>query len=720
MSFATMNTNQILMRAMSLHQAGQLQHAEVLYRQILQFNPVHADAMHLLGLLTASSGNLDGAVNLIESAIRVSPSHAPFHLNLGNLYHELRDYDAALACFDRALKLDQKLSDAYYNRGNTQQTMGRYEEAIASYDLAIRCKSDCADYYYNRANVLQILNKFQDAVVGYDKALSVQSNHVGALFNQGNALQSLKKFDLAVASYVKAIQLKPGCADFYNNLGNALRGLNRLDEAVLAYSQAAQLNPEYAEACHNRGIVLQAMARHEEAVVSLEMARRIKPSYDYISGVILFGKMKLCDWAGYDEAIATLEEQILQGRKVASPFTVTVLMDSSRLQKKAAETYANDKYPLNSSLGAIPVRSPSERIKVGYYSADFHNHATTWLIAELFERHDRSRFELFAFSFGPDRQDEMRRRITDAFDHFIDVRNQSDEEVARLSRSLSIDIAVDLKGFTHDERMGVFSYRAAPVQVSYLGYPGTTGTEYIDYLIADRILVPEASQSGYSEKIVYLPDSYQVNDRKRVIAQRQFTRAEVGLPEQGFVFCCFNNSYKITPKVFDSWVRILNAIPMSVLWLYEDNPTAVHNLRQQAVIRGLDPSRLVFAQKMELPEHLARHRLADLFLDSLPCNAHTTASDALWAGLPVLTCKGESFASRVAASLLTAMHLPDLITETVEQYEGLAIKLASHPEQLQHIKVKLKQNRLTTSLFDTERYTKNLESAFIQMVDQCQ
>jgi predicted O-linked N-acetylglucosamine transferase (SPINDLY family) len=341
-------------------------------------------------------------------------------------------------------------------------------------------------------------------------------------------------------------------------------------------------------------------------------------------------------------------------------------------------------------------------------------------MAELFELHDKSKFELIAFSFGPDLKDEMRSRVSQAFNQFIDITTVSDKSVAQLSRELGIDIAVDLKGLTKNSRLGIFSYKAAPIQVSYLGYPGTLGADYIDYLIADKTLIPKKSQEHYSEKIVYLPNSYQVNDRHRVIAPTQFTKQDLGLPRDSFVFCCFNNNYKITPDVFDSWVRILEAVDASVLWLLEDNQTAAANLRKEASLRGLDPARLVFAKHMDLPEHLARHKAADLFLDTLPCSAHTTASDALWAGLPVLTCMGESFASRVAASLLFAIGLPELVTETTNEYEALAIELATNPAKLKAIKDKLESNRLTTPLFNTALFTKHIEVAYTEMYERYQ
>jgi predicted O-linked N-acetylglucosamine transferase (SPINDLY family) len=336
-------------------------------------------------------------------------------------------------------------------------------------------------------------------------------------------------------------------------------------------------------------------------------------------------------------------------------------------------------------------------------------------MAELFESHDKERFELFAFSFGPDSQDEMRQRVSRAFDRFIDVRFMSDMEVARMARELEIDIAIDLKGYTQDARPGIFSYRCAPVQVNYLGYPGTMGAEYMDYLIADKVLIPAESQTHYTENIVYLPHSYQVNDTKRVISDRTFTKAELGLPETGFVFCCFNNSYKITPTTFDSWMRILKAVEGSVLWLLEDSASATHSLQRQAQARGVQANRLIFAKRMPLSEHLARHRLADLFLDTLPYNAHTTCSDALWAGLPVLTLPGVSFAARVSASLLEAIELPELIAHSQADYEQLAIEFALNPARLTGVREKLASKRLTAPLYNTPLFTQHLESAYRQM-----
>jgi predicted O-linked N-acetylglucosamine transferase (SPINDLY family) len=406
--------------------------------------------------------------------------------------------------------------------------------------------------------------------------------------------------------------------------------------------------------------------------------------------------------------------------KAAPPFAVLALTDSSMLQRQAAETWVAARHPERRALPPPARRPGGGRIRIGYFSADYHGHATAHLVAGLLEAHDRERFEIFAFSFGPASGDEMRTRISAAVDRFIDVRDRSDQDVAQFSRSLGIDIAVDLKGFTSGARPDIFANRAAPVQVSYLGYPGTMGAGYIDYIIADRTVLPEDARRHYSEKVVYLPYSYQVNDDKREIADVAPSRAALGLPSDGFVFCCFNASYKIEPGTFRTWMRILQRIEGSVLWLFESNPAASASLRKEAEAAGVGGERLVFAEHLPQALHLARHRAADLFLDTRPCNAHTTASDALWAGLPVLTCAGESFASRVAASLLNAIGLPELVTTSPQHYEALAMELARDRGRLSGLREKLARNRLAEPLFDTARFTKHIESAYMQMDERHQ
>jgi predicted O-linked N-acetylglucosamine transferase (SPINDLY family) len=424
-------------------------------------------------------------------------------------------------------------------------------------------------------------------------------------------------------------------------------------------------------------------------------------------------KMANCRWDSHDEDMASLIDAVKAKETAMPPFPLFGLIDEATLQLECARTWVRHQRTEHAELGPIDRSSRHERIRVGYFSWDFREHAVATAIAQLFEVHSREEFEWVAFSLGPDTQDAMRKRLEGCFDRFIDVRGRSDLEVAQLSRSLEIDVAVDLSGHTMGSRPGIFALRAAPVQVSYLGYSGTMGAPYIDYMIGDETVIPAGSERYYEEKIIYMPHSYLVSDATRTIAERRFTREELGLPERGFVYCCFNNAYKITPQVFEIWMRILARVEGSVLWLSGSNETAQGNLRREAERRGVAGQRLIFSKRLELmSEHLARHRAADLFLDTLPYNAHTTASDALWTGLPVLTRLGESFASRVAGSLLTVLELSELITHTAEEYEELAVGLAHDAGRLERIRAALAQRLPGSALYDTPRYARHLESAY--------
>ena len=488
--------------------------------------------------------------------------------------------------------------------------------------------------------------------------------------------------------------------------------LRRLEDELATCDKAIACKPDDADGYVNRGHVLLKLKRREDALASFEAAIALKPDYEFLCSDVLHTKMRICEFSNIETEFAQISQRIMRGEKAGCPFHIIAISDSLEVQRKTAEIWIRKGHPTHAALPSIPGRPPRERIRIGYFSADFCNHPIMDLMAELIEKHDRSRFELIAFSFGPERNDKMRRRLMTSFESFIDVRNKSNKDVALLSRNLEVDIAVDLMGLHFGARTGIFALRAAPIQINYLGYTGTMGAEYIDYIIADPIVIPEESKQHYREKIVYLPNSYQVNDTKRSIADKAFTREELGLPPTGFVFCCFNRNFKITPHVFDCWMRILKQVEGSVLWLLEDDAKAASNLRMEASTRGVDATRLIFAEHIPADEHIARYRFAHLFLDTTPYNAHTTAGEALWAGLPVLTQIGTTFTGRVAASLLKAIGLPELITKSQSEYEARAIALALSPGELSAVKDKLARNRLTTPLFDTERYTRHLEAAY--------
>lgn len=610
---------------------------------------------------------------------------------------------------------NNNLDDAilFHRNGQLSQAQAIYE-AI----LKIEPKHDQVLHllgflYYQRKN-------YRRALTLIDKAIEINPKIYFFYYDRAKILQDVKKYNAAIASYDKAISLKPNYAEAYLNRGNILQSLNNLKSAVASYNEAIRIKPDYVEAYVNRGTALQKIKALDAAATSYEHAIRIKPNYPYLLGAFLHVKMQICEWTDLDKNILKLIDGIEHHQKCSPCFPVLSLIPSLSIQQKVAEILVNDQRLNNSFLGEITTHKKSEKIRLGYYSSDFYNHATAHLMAGLFEGHDRSKFEIVAFSFGPKQKDEMQIRLTSAFNQFIDVDSKSDVEIAALSRSLDIDIAIDLKGYTTHSRMNIFAYRAAPIQVNYLGYPGTMSAPYIDYLIADSVLIPKTDQSYYSEKIAYLPNSYQVNDSERKITNKLFTRQELALPESAFVFCCFNNNFKITPCTFDVWMNILKKVDNSVLWLFEDNAVAATNLSKEAERRGIDASRLIFAKRMMNADHLARHKAADLFLDTFIYNAHTTASDALWAGLPVLTVKGNTFASRVAASLLNAIDLPELITDSHEHYESLAVELATNPEKLYAIKTRLEKNRLTTPLFNTALFVQHIEAAYTQMYDRYQ
>ena len=467
------------------------------------------------------------------------------------------------------------------------------------------------------------------------------------------------------------------------------------------------------------GITLKDLKKPEEALINYEHAFNLNQDIDYILAPILQIKKDLCNWQGLTNYLGHLINKINCGKRASSPFVFLGLVDDPQLQKINTELWVKEKYPKNNTLPKLDFYPRHKKIRIGYFSPDFREHPVSDLIVELLEIHNRNEFEIHAFSCGRDTQDKMNLRIKAGVDHFHDVHMKPDQEIAMLARSLEIDIAIDLGGFTQGSRTGVFSMSAAPIQTCYLGYPGTMGSDYIDYLICDHIVIPDDKQNYYLENLVYMPNSYMVNDSQIKPSDKTFTRKDLNLPAKGFVFCCFNSIYKITPEVFGGWMRILKAVNDSVLWLTKSNKTAIENLKQEAVKLGIDENRLIFASRLELKEdHLKRIQSADLFLDTLPFNAHTTTSDALRVGLPVLTCIGESFTSRVAASLLNAVNLPELITTSQEEYEALAIELATNSKKYRAIKDRLVSNLPTAPLYNTPLFTKHIESAYKTMYER--
>src|SRR5262249_7069672 len=557
---------------------------------------------------------------------------------------------------------------------------------------------------------------FEEAVATYELALAVWPGYAEALSNHGMALHEMRRFEDALASYQQALAVRPRYAEALSNRGNTLLELRRFEDALASYEQALAARPDYAGALNNRGSTLRQLRRLADALASYEKAVALEPDHRHALSGLADCAMKLCDWKRREKLSRDVCRHVSEQRSIISPLVFLGYSADQSLQLTCGRNYFRDLFSVPpQSLWDGAIRR-NDKIKLAYVSADFRAHPMAYLTAELFELHDRSQFDVIAMSLGPDDGSEVRARLQAAFDQFFDVGRRSDQDIARLLKDLRVDIAIDLQGHTKDARPGVFAFRPAPIQVSYLGFPGTLGGDFIDYVIADAVVLPLDQQSYYTEKIVHLPKCYQVNDRKRPLAACNPTRTEVGLPAEGFVFCCFNNSWKITPAVFDVWMRLLVELEHSVLWLRNDNTDSEKNLRTEAVARGVDATRLIFAGRIESYEHhLARYGLADLFLDTLPYNAHATASDALWAGLPLLTCQGEAFAGRVAASQLYAIGIPELVTHSLEEYEAQALRLAREPDVLRNYRTRLAENRLTHPLFDTDRFRRHIETAYCHM-----
>src|SRR5215831_14447585 len=633
---------------------------------------------------------------------------------------EKRDFSYAEQIFVETLNLAPRSVPTLNNLAIAQYEQGKTDHAALTAQKVLEIDQNNIDAYLTLSTCQKDQQHYDEALKTCQKIISIDPTIVEAHCNLGSCLSKTQRYNEAIASFDRALSLRPDSLEAWLGRGNVFTELKRYNDAFAAYDKALALKRDLAEAWLGRGNVFIELKQYREACAAYDKALALKPDLTELEGERLHCKMHLCDWSNFTTDCQHLISSIRNNKINMNPFAFIAISSSREDQLKCAKLWINEKYPTVSKPIWDGDIYRHDKIRIGYVSADFQQHATSDLIAGLFECHDKAKFKTVAISIGPDDGSKTRARLTKAFDSFWDVRLLSDDEIARRIGQNEIDILVDLKGFTRDARTGIFAHRPAPIQVNYLGYPGTMGGNFIDYIIADQTLIPLLHQQDYSEKIVYLPNSYQVNDRKRAISEKAFSREELGLPHDGFVFCCFNNSYKISPEIFDCWMGIIKNVKGSVLWLLEISKPATCNLRMEAKARGIDPDRLVFAKKLPAPDHLARHRLADLSLDTLPYNAHTTASDALWAGLPVLTQIGESFAGRVAASLLNAIGLHELIATTTRQYEEIAIELAINPEKLAAIKTKLANNRLSTPLFDTQLFTRHIEDAYEAMYERHQ
>jgi predicted O-linked N-acetylglucosamine transferase (SPINDLY family) len=742
-------------QAQALQSQGQLQPASLVYQEILAVAPDHVDTLEAMGLLACQAKNLPIGVEYFDRLITVQPNHFGAHCNRGNALKLMGQGQAALQSFERAIALDPNNAVAHYSCAECYRDLGRAEEALTSYERASALDPGFVQAIFRRGLLLQQIGRLEEASGCYAQVLRIQPNHLNGLANQALALSALGRGDEALVccdaliglqpdrsalyslrakvlsglgrweaaldSHERAAALAPDNPEAHYSLGECLMLLGRLRDAIPRFDRAIELKPDYLESYNYRACSARTLGRYRVAMTDFKMIAGLAPEFPFLPGSRLHSSLPICDWNDYEALLAQIMAGIRRCEQVVHPFLFMALSDSTSLQLAAARLWVQHACPPNEALGPIAPRPRRQKLTIGYFSADLgENHPVGRLMAEVLERHDRHKFEVIAFSSDRKGQEGARRRLEHAVDRFIDVGRQSNIEVATLARSLNVDIAVELSGYTQDSRPEIMALRAAPVQIGYLGYLGTTGASYMDYIIADAIVITPDSERNYSEKVIYLPDTHQANPSSRHVADRVFTRKELRLPARGFVFCCFNTTYKISPAMFAGWMRILKAVRDSVLLLYADHEGTVHNLRAHAQQCGVDPDRIVFGDRMAPELYLARFRAADLFLDTFPYNAGTTASDALWCGVPVLTMTGESFASRIAASLLMALGVPELITSAPQQYEVLAIELGSNPKRYAAIKARVDVNRSTGALFDTSRFTGNVETAFIAAYERHQ
>lgn len=675
----------VLNAAFSAYQSRDLIRAEKLYAQAYKMFPNHFGLLMLYSALAAEQGLPEKVIELLRKALKINPKEFHAQFNIAVAYEAIGNFAKAIEHYGHAIRLDNFQELPYKNRAGLFALTEKYDEAKNDYEVIL--SRNPADPLYLNAygKILYQLKDYEASASAFQKAIIASPNSAEMHFNLANTFQALNKLDLAEAEFNKTVDLDSNFGDAYKNLGNLYWDVKKMSQAIDCFEKAIAINGD---------------------------------NDLYTQGSYLMAKNYICDWVGYQERLTAFEKSALNGgKRLSMPGVSTWVSGSGEVMRKLADQWVLEYQQLKKKIKFRKI-SPRKKIKIGYFSPDFRTHALSSLVVEMMELHDHSKFEIYAFSFI-NTVDGMQARIKSAVDYFIDVSNLSNEEVITIAEKEEIDIAIDLAGYTTGNRWDIFLNRVAPIQVNYLGYPGTLGGNFMDYIVADKVIIPEESQKYYSEKIVYMPDSYQPNDTQKQISSKQLSREEFGLPGNGIVLCCFNNSFKITPEVFEVWMRLLKQSEGSVLWLLSENHSVIENLKNAAKSHGVLEDRIIFAKNMPLAEHLARQRLADIFLDTIPYNAHTTGSEALWAGVPVVTLAGEVFASRVGASLLTALGMPELITYSLKDYENLILRLMKNPQELEAIKLKINGLKTSSPLFDTRRYVKNIESAYQIMFDSC-
>ena len=638
-------------------------------------------------------------------------------LNKALRLHKENEIKKALKIYLEILNVQKNNSKLLYLIGTAYIQINKFEQAIKFLNKSISIDENNLATLNNLGGALQELNKFEDAIKIYNKLFQLDPNHLQAKNNIANCFTKIKKFNEAVKIYKELIKKNPYDYVAYNNLGNVNQEMNHDENAIYNYTKSINLKSDYFIAHKNLGDIYKKKGRYKESLNLYNLVNKLKPGYKDIISNIIETKMLICEWGDYESYIKKIRD-IIKSKNFFNPFTLLYLIDDPYLQKKTSKIYIKERYSDLNKVISDKKNKKKLKPKIGYFSADFGDHATLHLIFDIFKHHDKSKFDFYAFSFGSKKDDSWNTEVRKYFKDFIDVDNMSDEEIAITSQKIGIDIAVDLKGFTQDARPGIFLHRAAPIQINYLGYPGTMGSDFIDYILADKIVIPKKNQKNFTEKVIYLKNCYQPNMDKRDISIKKFTKSDFELPEDAFVFCSFNSNYKITPYIFNIWMNILKKVPNSILWILVSNSDAKKNLKLEAKQSGVNENRIIFAKKIPVNEHLKRMQIADLFLDTFPCNAHTTASEAIRMALPIITISGESFASRVAKSILNQVNLNGLVVNNEKDYQNLAIDLANNKSKLEEIKSNLRKSLKNTSLYNSKEFTKNLEDIYTEMINK--
>jgi protein O-GlcNAc transferase len=682
------------------------------HRKTIELNRNSSDAWLNYGISLAKVGKLKESLSAFNYVIRVLPDDSRAWSNKTTTLLRLGELDAALECSKHTIELSPSSTEGWKIHGVLSEKLELHDQALEAYRLSLKLNPNQADTWLLLGKVLYDKGQLNEALDSFSMSISLDPTASEFFLNRGAVLEVLHRLEDSIADYRTAKSLDSENPLTHFALGSALTKKGLYFDALNSYEEAIDRDPDYEAAWHNKGATLFYLKRYEDAIKSFTRAVTLKPKENFNLGSLLHAKMQIADWSDFTTYLEQIRNGLKRRDKVVIPFVAISLFDSPALLKTASEISSTYRFKHIRPIDKRRPRNSSERIRIAYFSMDFCEHPVSYLIAELFELHDRNCFELYGFSLGVDTQDPIRKRIEASFDHFIDVCDLDTNEIALVCQELSLDIAIDLGGFTKGSRPEIFAKRIAPTQINYLGFPSTMGNEYYDYIVADPTLIPLESQEFFTEKIIYLPNCYQVNDRKRTISKHPGSRSVHGLPEQGFVYCCFNNSWKILPEQFDIWMKILKRVENSVLWFREVNLYCSKNLKSEAAKQGIDPDRLVFAGYVAHDIHLARYRLADLFLDTYPYNGHTTASDALWAGLPVLTIEGSTYAARVGSSLLRNLGVEELVTKTRIEYLELAIELSENRSKLIKLRENIERNRVSFPLFDTPLFTSHIEAAY--------